>query len=95
MSRHYNNVLYNLHSELFYLGIPHVFFNCMYNFFSIKETKDWGQSYIGPYDNDASYYWYLRNRGFVTDEWYHYGAQGHRAWADFLINYIDQNDIIR
>jgi len=86
--------IYKLHCELEEKQIPHVFFNCMYNFFEITNQSNWNHSYIGPYDNDSSYYWYLKKRNFTTDDWYHFGEDGHQAWANFLIKYIEDNKIL-
>lgn len=86
--------IYELHCLLKDKNIPHVFFNCMYNFFSVEDKKDWKYCYIDPYKNDSSYYWYLKNKGFTTDDWYHYKQDGHRAWANFLIDHINKYDII-
>ena len=91
-SQHWHQEIYKLHQELD--SIPHVFFNCMYNFFSIQQQLNWNNRYLGPYNNDSSYYWYLKNHGYKTDEWYHYGADGHEIWAQVLINYIESNKII-
>ena len=95
-SRHIHKEIYGLHQYLQELKIPHLFFNCMYNFFSIKESEmlDWNNCYIGPYDNDLSYYWYLTKKHFDSDRWYHFDASGHRAWANFLISYIKENNLL-
>jgi hypothetical protein len=93
-SQHTHEKIYKLHCELTEKQIPHVFFNCMYNFFEITNQLNWNHSYIGPYENDASYYWYLKKRNFATDDWYHYGEDGHKAWANFLIKYIEENKIL-
>jgi hypothetical protein len=95
-SRQTHEEIFQLHQFLQRLKIPHLFFNCMYNFFGISDVqkKDWDNCYIGPYDNDASYYWYLNKQGYTSDKWYHFGPDGHHAWADFLIKYIETNKII-
>jgi len=93
-SQQIHEKIYKLHCELIEKQIPHVFFNCMYNFFEIKNQQDWNNSYVGPYENDSSYYWYLKNRNFVTDNWYHFGEDGHQAWANFLIDYIKENKLL-
>ena len=93
-SQQIHEKIYKLHCELIEKQIPHVFFNCMYNFFEIKNQQDWNNSYVDPYENDSSYYWYLKNRNFVTDNWYHFGEDGHQAWANFLINYIKENKLL-
>ncbi len=35
-----------------------------------------------------------KNKGLCPDEWYHYEADGHKVWAEFLINYITENKLI-
>jgi hypothetical protein len=93
-SQQIHEKIYKLHCELIEKQIPHVFFNCMYNFFEIKNQQEWNNSYVGPYENNLSYYWYLKNQNFVTDKWYHFDENGHRAWADFLIGYIKENKLL-
>jgi hypothetical protein len=93
-SRYWHNQIYNLHLDLEQRNIKHVFFNCMYNFFQENDHCDWNNQFIEPYNNDASYYWYLKQQGFNADEWYHYGADAHRAWADYVIKYIKRNHIL-
>jgi len=95
-SQQWHNQIYQLHQELEQKNINHLFFNCMYNFFNIldNQKKDWNNCYIGPYDNDSSYYWYLHNQGYISDNWYHFGSDGHAAWARKLINYIKDHNII-
>ena len=93
-SQHSHEKIYKLHCELTEKKIPHVFFNCMYNFFEITNQLNWNHCYVGPYENNASYYWYLKERNFTTDDWYHYGEDGHKSWANFLIKYIEENKIL-
>jgi hypothetical protein len=95
-SRIFHEEIYQLHQFLKDANIPHLFFNCMYNFFGIdhNQKKDWNNCYIDPYDNDASYYWYLHKQGYVSDKWYHFGPDGHAAWATRLIDYIREHNIV-
>ena len=95
-SQNTHKQMHQLHQLLTEKCIPHVFFNCMYNVFGVSKDAelDWNGCYIYPYDNDYSYYWYLKNHGCVSDEWYHYKEDGHKAWAEFLIEYIKKHDII-
>ena len=93
-SNYWHNEIYQFHCELEQQNIPHLFFNCLYNFFEIPTTVDWNDCYIGPYENDLSFYWYLKNHGYATDEWYHYGADGNQIWADVLIEYIKQHKLL-
>lgn len=93
-SQYWHNEIHQLHSELTQQNIPHVFFNCMYNFFNCDPHKEWNNNYVGPYDNELSFYWYLKNHGYATDEWYHYGADGNQIWANVLIEYIKQHKLL-
>jgi hypothetical protein len=95
-SRILHEEIYQLHQFFQESNIPHLFFNCMYNFFGINEEqkKDWNNCYLDPYDNNSSYYWYLHNQGYVSDKWYHFGPDGHAAWAKRLIDYIQEQKII-
>jgi hypothetical protein len=93
-SQHWHQKIYQLHQELEDQNISHLFFNCMYNFFKIKEPLNWGNNYLGPYNNDSSYYWYLRNQEYDTDKWYHFDKDGHQAWADNLIKFIKEKHLL-
>ena len=88
--------IYELHRFLQQLNIPHLFFNCMYNFFGITKDNelDWNNCYIGPYDTKLSYYWYLINQGHSCDHWYHFDNSAHKVWGEFLIEYIKKNKIL-
>ena len=92
-SQKWHETIYNFHLELEQKNIKHLFFNCMYNFFQPLNEHNWGNQYIGPYDNNSSYYWHLKNQGFNTDSWYHYGTDGHAVWAKLLINYIKEHKL--
>ena len=93
-SQHWHQQIYQLHLELKEQNIQHLFFNCMYNFFKISKKLEWNNNYVDPYDNESSYYWYLKNKNYTADSWYHYGADGHSAWAEFLINYIKKYKLL-
>jgi len=98
--------IYQLHQELNERAIPHVFFNCYSDFGAIKRNQittynvpppnhvdcyEWGNTYVGPYEQSMAYYYWLQNSGFktVNTTSYHYGADAHRSWADFLYqNYV-------
>ena len=83
-----------LHELLQELQIPHVFYNEMYPFvLPNSQQKNWDTSFIGPYENNLSYYWYLRTMGYTSDNYYHFGADGHRAWADHLIRHIQEHNL--
>ena len=93
-SSHWHKEIFQFHKELLQKNIKHVFFNCMYNFFQIKDKLDWDINFIGPYDNDSSYYWWLTQQGYESDKWYHFRASGHQAWGDRLISYIKEHKLL-
>ena len=95
-SRHVHEQIFQLHLLFKQNNIPHLFFNCMYNFLSISpaQEKDWDNCYIGPYHSDSSFYWWLTNRGFGSDKWFHFGADAHQAWGNRLISYIEEHKLL-
>jgi hypothetical protein len=82
-----HNQIFELHTELADLKIPHLFFNT-YNDFSNQISQDWNQSYIGPYDPNLTYWCYLNNLGFKSNQSYHFRADAHRKWAEFLLPHL-------
>jgi hypothetical protein len=93
-SQKWHEDIYNFHLELEQKNIKHLFFNCMYNFFRPLKIYNWNNQYIGPYDNDSSYYWHLKNQGIDADKWYHFNSSGHRAWANLLTNHINKYKLL-
>ena len=86
--------IYLLHKLLKSQNIKHLFFNCYnYFFFNVQykeERYNWGhqnQNYIDPYNKNFTYYFWLEQQGYrpSNPKFYHYGADAHRAWADFLL----------
>jgi hypothetical protein len=93
-SQKWHEDIYKFHLELEQKKIKHLFFNCMYNFFNPSVVYNWHDQYIGPYDNNSSYYWHLKNQGIQADKWYHFDSAGHKVWADLLINHINQYKLL-
>ena len=93
-SEEWHEHIYNFHLELDNKNIKHLFFNCIYNFGRKKQEYNWNKCYVGPYCKDLSYYSYLKDRGYQHDKWYHYEADGHEVWAQFLNNYVRENKLI-
>ncbi len=79
--------IFEFHTELADLKIPHLFFNT-YNNFSSQPIKDWHGSYIDPYDPDMTYWKWLTNLGFESNPSYHFRADAHRKWAEFLLPHL-------
>ena len=81
-----HNDIYQLHTELTDLNIPHIFFNT-FNYFSI-DSKDWDDCYISPYDPKMTYWQWLTDAGFKSNPSYHFDFRAHEKWADFLIDKV-------
>jgi hypothetical protein len=79
--------IYEFHTELLDLGIPHLFFNT-YNDFHTQEPLSWHDSYLDPYNPDMTYWKWLTDQGFKSNSSFHFRADAHRKWADFLLTRI-------
>jgi hypothetical protein len=75
------------HHELEQKQIPHLFFNC-YSDFQNQVMQDWNGCYIDPYDPDMTYWQWLTNCGFESNKSYHFRADAHRKWAEFLLPHL-------
>ena len=78
--------IHAFHTELLDLSIPHLFFNT-YNDFHTQEPAYWHNSYIDPYNPNMTYYQWLTDQGFQSNPSYHFRADAHRKWAEFLLPY--------
>jgi len=88
--------IYQFHNQLNSLDIPHIFFHSYFSFFVDKDNEqDWNTNFISPYNHEASYFWTLKNQGYIPTKSLHFGADGHAAWAKLLIDYIDKNAYLR
>jgi hypothetical protein len=88
--------IWEFHKELEAQGIKHIFFNGNNNFSAIKEQKDWGNSYIGPYDPNKTFDTVIRTGGFDTvapNSW-HFGKDAHSFFHRFMLQYIITNKFI-
>lgn len=94
-----HQLIKEFHYELKQLEIPHLFFNCFSYFKQIPFDwleSNWGDNYIKPYDEDFTYYYWLENQGFKPSnpKFFHYGADAHLAWANFLLTKLPNESII-
>ena len=88
--------IWEFHTELERKGIRHIFFNGNNNFSTVTDRKDWGNSYIGPYDPDKTYNAIIRAQGIDTvapNSW-HFGKDGHSFFHRFMLQYINNNKFI-
>ena len=91
-----HQMVWNFHQSLNLMGVKHIFFNGNHSFQGIQSQKDWGTSYIKPYDATGTYNEWLRNNGFETvskNSW-HFGEDAHSAWAKYMLQYIIDNHIL-
>lgn len=88
--------IWAFHCKLADQNIPHIFFNGNNDFSQIKKKKDWGNSYIGPYDPNSSFDSIIRAKGIETvapNSW-HFGKDGHSVFYRFMLQYIIDNKFI-
>jgi hypothetical protein len=86
--------IWKFHKELDKKKIAHIFYNGNNNFSKIKTKKKWGTSYIDPY-GDTTYDKVVGAKcETVSPTSWHYGADGHRVWAQFLTKYIVDNKLV-
>jgi len=90
--------IWALHTELQDLKIPHLFYNAYSTFDGIIARRHtealWGTSYLDPYSDQHSYNAILQQNGHVPTKWYHFDAKGHCFWAQYLLQYIKQNNLV-
>lgn len=90
--------IYQFHQELVNQNIEHVFFNGDTSFAAIPESErlDWGHHYMSPYDADGTYSAVLRNNGYetVSRKSYHFGAESHRFWSRYMLQYIKEHNLL-
>jgi len=91
-----HRAIWEFHQELNAKGIRHLFFNGNSHFASSRHRYDWGDSYIAPYDPAQTYASVLKNNGFrtVSPESWHFGADAHCFWAEYLLQYINSRNLI-
>lgn len=91
-----HNDIWQLHQQLLDQNIPHVFFNGNNDFSKITNQKDWGNSYIGPYDPGSTYHAQIQQANFQTvmPDSYHYGKDAHSWWFKRMLDYIVKQKFI-
>ena len=88
--------IWQFHNELKLKQVRHVMFNGNSHFGKISQNRDWSQCYIAPYDSTQTYDSVLKSNGFRTvnpDSW-HFGASAHCFWANHVLQYINNNNLI-
>lgn len=98
LGREWHENIWQFHKKLQDQQIPHLFFNCFYDFFvEGNQQRDWNNCFLGPYDNQQSYWHYLKSQGFqtVNHNDLHFGADGHQAWSKIIISHIEKYNLIK
>lgn len=85
-TRQAHTKIYNFHLYLKACNIPHLFFNGNNTFDDILNRYNWEGCYIEPYA--SSFDLALRDKFFKRNNGYHYGADAHKYWAEYLCNYL-------
>ena len=88
--------IWEFHQELQQHNIRHVMFNGNSDFSKITTQRDWGNHYLAPYDPMHTYSSVLKSNGFVTvnsNSW-HFGADAHCFWAEFMLNYAHTHKLV-
>ena len=91
-----HQTIWAFHQELEQQGIRHIFFNGNNSFGGIKDKRDWGTSYIDPYDPKGTFSAKLELAGIqtVAPDSYHFGKDGHSFFNRFMLQYIIDNKYI-
>ena len=94
-TRQAHEQIWELHCELQNLKIPHLFFSATSTFSAyLHHHYDWDSCYLEPYNIQGSYSAILQQNGHVPTKWYHFDAKGHCFWAQYLLQYIKQNNLV-
>lgn len=95
-TQYWHDTIWDLHCNLNEAGIKHLFFNTYLQLES-NEMKDWGDSYLSPYDMEGTYYYWLQQNGHqtVNPNSYHYGAQAHTAWFQNILPHVQKQYTIK
>jgi len=96
-SKSIHEQIHRLHRSLKDRRIPHLFFNALMPFqhkLEDPQHNNWNNNYLGPYNNNLSYYWYLKNQGWTPTDNNHYTEDAQAVWADILYNYIQENNLL-
>ena len=96
-SQQMHSQIHRMHRSLLDRHIPHLFFNALMPFrHNLLDPfhLDWHKNYLGPYDNDLSYFWYLKNQGFLPTKNNHFLEDAQEVWAAMLYSYIQENALI-
>ena len=95
-TQQWHDQIWEFHKELQDQRIPHVFFNGNNSFEYVRDQKDWGTSYIDPYNPNGTYDAILKQNSYqtVAPESWHFGQEAHSFWANYMLQYIVRNQLM-
>jgi hypothetical protein len=95
-TRQAHDQIWRFHQELCEQGVRHVMFNGNSHFAQAQNRMDWSGHYLRPYDPECTYDCVLKNNGFATvsDTSWHFGPEAHCFWAEYLLQYITDNELL-
>lgn len=88
--------IWKFHQELQRKNIQHVFFNGNSHFESMPNPANWSRCYMNPYNAQLTYTNLLKTTGFstVNPQSWHFGVDAHSFWANYVLQYIKQNNLV-
>ena len=84
--------IYNFHLYLKSCNIPHLFFNGNNTFDDILNRYNWEGCYIQPYSSSFDHT--LRDKFKKRNNGYHYGAEAHKYWSNYILHYLLDNQLV-
>jgi hypothetical protein len=91
-----HNEIWAFHKDLEAQGIRHIFVNGNTDFSKIKKQKDWGKSYVSPYDPKMTFNSLIAQQGIetVAPNSYHFGKDAHSFFNRCMLQYVITNKFI-
>ena len=91
-----HQAIWDFHQELDSQGIRHLFFSGHSTFSDVAKKQHWGPCYMDPYNRNSGYHnWLVANGGtYANPKSYHFDAKSHRLWAEHVLQYINDNNLI-
>lgn len=98
-TKYFHEKIYNLHLELNYRKIPHLFLNTCKSYAASTDLSelikyDWQNRFWEPYSTSGGFCEWSKNNGFNKTIWHHIEQAGHDKFTEVLYNYIIEHDLL-
>ena len=95
-TQQWHDNIWSWHQWLQHHGIKHLFFNGNTCFDSVQHQHDWQGCYLDPYQKTGTFDQILRRNQHTTvnPKSWHFGAEAHCFWAQFLLQYCIDNQLV-